>query len=147
MDIPQVADNIRQMPTKSSHAWETKNLLKQVNAIRLGLPVSEVQVLVGYFNVSQAIVAEVLRITPRTLERRIADHQRLKPDESERVVRLGAVFQLAIEVLGNAEAAQGWFKKPRAELGGDSPFAHCDTEPGRIEVERVLGRIADGVFA
>ncbi len=142
-----MADTNRHMPTKTAHAWETKNLLKQVTAIRHGLPVSDVQVLVEYFKVSQAIVAEVLRITPRTLERRITDHQRLKPDESERVVRLGAVFQLSIEVLGSAEAAQGWFKKPRAELGGDTPFAHCDTEPGRIEVERVLGRIADGVYA
>jgi uncharacterized protein (DUF2384 family) len=56
------------------------------------------------------------------------------------------VFRLAVEVLGNSAAAQRWFQKSRAELSGDTPFEHCDTEPGRIEVERVLGRIADGVY-
>ncbi len=129
------------------HAWDVSDLSQQILAIREGIDASEVRVLGSCFQVSQDSVEAVLRITHRTMARRTASQQRLKPDESERVVRLGAVFRLAVEVLGTSEAAQRWFQKPRAELNGDTPFQHCDTEPGRIEVERVLGRIADGVFA
>jgi putative toxin-antitoxin system antitoxin component (TIGR02293 family) len=142
-----MADNDRHMATKTEHVWETDNLLKQVAAIRHGIPVSELRFLIEYLQVSRTLAAHVLRMSPRTLERRTSGHQLLKPAESERVVRLGAVFRLAVEVLGDNAAAQRWFQKSRAELSGDTPFEHCDTEPGRIEVERVLGRIADGVYA
>lgn len=62
-------------------------------------------------------------------------------------MRLGTLLHRAIEVLGNLEAAQRWFQSPRGELGGDTPLRHCDTDLGRQEVERILGRISDGVFS
>lgn len=129
------------------HVWDVKDTAQQIDEIRRGLPASDVKILIGCFHVPQNSMEYVLRISHRTLARRQAQGELLKPDESERVVRLGSVFRFAVETLGTAEAAQRWFKKPRAELKGDTPFMHCDTEPGRMEVEQVLTRIADGVYA
>jgi len=131
--------------THSLRPWELADLNDQANAIRRGLPTSVAAELVHYLDVPKSLLAEVLRIAPRTFVRRAGGT--LKPDESERVLRLGAVFHLAIEVLGSKEAAQRWFQKPRGELGGHTPLSCCDTEPGRIAVERVLGRIDEGVYA
>lgn len=136
------------MSTKTRiHIWEIKDTVQQIHEIRQGLQASDVKVLVNYFQVPQKAMEEVLRISHRTLARRQACNELLKPDESERVMRLGSVFCLAVEILGTAEAAQRWFKKPRAEMNGDTPFMYCDTELGRIEIEHVLGRIAEGVYA
>jgi putative toxin-antitoxin system antitoxin component (TIGR02293 family) len=68
-------------------------------------------------------------------------------DESERVVRLSLLFKQAVETLGSIEEARKWFKLPNRALGQATPFDYADTEPGAREVEDVLGRIANGVFA
>jgi putative toxin-antitoxin system antitoxin component (TIGR02293 family) len=81
------------------------------------------------------------------MHRRSTAKALLKPDESERAIRLGSVFDHAVDVLGNEQAARRWFMEPRAELNGMAPLDACDTEPGRIEVDRVLGRIEHGVFS
>lgn len=128
------------------HAWDIA-LIRQAKIIRHGIDPREVTYLVGHLQVSQVSMEKILHLRHRTLARRQVAGKRLTTDESERVVRLGSVFRLATEVLGSADAARQWFQKARAELDGETPFQHCDTEPGRMDVERVLERIADGVFA
>jgi putative toxin-antitoxin system antitoxin component (TIGR02293 family) len=91
-------------------------------------------------------LARVAHIATRTLSRRKKEGH-LDTDESERLFRIGALFDRAAEVLGGKEVAREWFKTPLRALGGQSPLEYADTEPGAREVEDLLGRVEHGVFS
>jgi putative toxin-antitoxin system antitoxin component (TIGR02293 family) len=95
---------------------------------------------------SAAELAGVTRIAVRTLTRRKA-MGRFHPDESERIYRISSLFDHAEQVMGSAESARQWLKSPQRALGGRTPLAFSDTEPGAREVDDLLGRIEHGVFS
>ena len=111
-----------------------------------GLPLASFERLRGELGVSGSRLAEIIHVAERTLRRR-RQAGRLRPDESERLLRLARLFERAREVLGSSERARMWMSEPVPALGGHTPLAYADTEPGAREVERVLGRIAHGVFS
>lgn len=76
-----------------------------------------------------------------------ATEGRLQTDESERLFRIAALYDRAIEVLGDPERARAWFKEPKKALGMKTPLQYADTEPGAREVENLLGRLEYGVFS
>ena len=92
---------------------------------------------------SREDLAQVVRIPARTLSRREVFH----PDESERILRVAAAFQRAIEVFEDLQKARQWFSTPRRALGNKTPLQFCDTEVGASEVTNLLGRIEHGVFS
>ena len=61
--------------------------------------------------------------------------------------RIGYLFERASTVLGGPERAREWFKHPKKALGGKMPLEYADTEPGRIEIEDLLGRLEHGGFS
>jgi putative toxin-antitoxin system antitoxin component (TIGR02293 family) len=61
--------------------------------------------------------------------------------------RLSALFQKALEVLGEPEEAKRWFTTPKKALGGKTPMEFSETDVGAREVEDLLGRIEYGVYA
>jgi len=92
-------------------------------------------------------IADVLLIPTRTVHRRKLEG-RLRPDESDRVLRLTRLYGRAIELFeGNDVAALEWFRSPSKALGGATPLSMSKTEPGALEVERLVGRLEQGVFA
>lgn len=122
---------------------EKNNIQVVVAGIEHGLPVKAFEKLKDFLGVSRKALTEIVHISERTLSRR----RTLKTDESERIFRLGAVFQRGIEVLGSREEAQRWFTSAQKALGGVSPLSFCKTDPGAREVEDLLGRIEHGVLA
>ena len=91
--------------------------------------------------------AAVLHIPLRTLQRR-KDEERLRPDESDRLVRLARLFGEALQLFeGDAASARAWLESPLAALGGTTPLDLAQTEPGAGEVETLIGRLEHGVFA
>jgi putative toxin-antitoxin system antitoxin component (TIGR02293 family) len=118
----------------------------QIAALKSGLPIAAFDRLQESLGVPAAELAEVTHIAPRTLARRKREG-RLQVDESERLLRVTLLFNRAVEVLGGAEAARQWFHGPRTALGGATPLAYADTEPGAREVEDLLGRIEHGVYS
>ncbi|NBC16500.1 MAG: DUF2384 domain-containing protein [Bacteroidetes bacterium] len=111
-----------------------------------GLPMESFDRLQRALGVSSAELAGAIQTAERTLRRR-RNTGRLKPTESERLLRLARLFERAVEVLGSPERARTWMSTALPALGGRSPLDYADTEPGAREVERVLGRIAHGVFS
>jgi putative toxin-antitoxin system antitoxin component (TIGR02293 family) len=92
-------------------------------------------------------VADVVRITPRTLTRR-KEEGRLQPDESDRLLRASRLFALALELFeGDAKAARTWLMSPQLGLGGARPFDCVKTDIGAKEVEDFIGRIEHGLPA
>jgi putative toxin-antitoxin system antitoxin component (TIGR02293 family) len=91
-------------------------------------------------------IAGLLRIPQRTLMRRKAKG-RLRPDESERLLRVSGIFERALELFeGDANAARRWLVTPRGALDGQAPLDYARSEIGAREVEDLIGRLEDGVF-
>jgi len=86
-------------------------------------------------------------IPPRTLARR-KSAGRLSMEESERVVRLSALYEKASELFhGDIAGARQWMSQPKKALGGESPLGYAATELGAREVENLIGRLEHGVFS
>jgi putative toxin-antitoxin system antitoxin component (TIGR02293 family) len=97
--------------------------------------------------VPMQVLADLLFIPPRTLQRRKATG-RLEPDESDRLLRLSRVYGKAIELFeGNNRATLDWLQSPLPALDGASPLSMTKTEPGAHEVERLIDRLEYGVFS
>jgi len=117
-----------------------------IGVIKKGLPFEAFEKLQQRLGVSAKVLAKVLNIADRTLTRRKGE-RRFQAGESERLLRLGTLFDKAVDVLGKREDAQHWFLAPKKALGEQSPLEYADTELGAREVEDLLGRIEHGVFS
>jgi len=126
-------------------AYTTGARQEHITALKAGLSMQAFDLLAADMGLSAQDLAAVLHIAPRTLARRKKEG-RLQPTESERLYRLGTLFEKAILVLGDAGAARVWFNTPAPALDGAAPLHFADTEPGAREVEDLLGRLEHGVF-
>ena len=92
--------------------------------------------------------AEVSLVAPpRTLTHRRARGERLRPDESERVARIGKVVLYAEQVFGDKARALKWLHAPKRRLGGKTPFQLLATAEGAQVVEEELVAIDEGYVA
>ena len=124
---------------------KTGSALQQVRRIlRIGVPREAFERLRDALGITTEELAEIVGVPTRTLARRT---ERFKPDESERLLRVGSVVQKAMNVLEDRMAARRWMTQAKIALGGLTPLRCCDTEPGAREVEALLGRIEHGVFS
>ena len=109
-----------------------------VTAVREGFSFEVYERLRATLGVSARELAEVLSIPARTLQRR-KQAGRLTSEESDRLLRVARIVELALVVFeGDAERAVRWLTTPKTLLGGESPLARADTEPGAREVEDML---------
>jgi putative toxin-antitoxin system antitoxin component (TIGR02293 family) len=92
------------------------------------------------------VIAELIQLPQRTLMRRKAQG-RLRPDESERLLRVSRVFEQALALFaGDVIAARRWLTTPSMELDNTPPLDFARTEVGAREVEDLIGRLEHGVF-
>jgi putative toxin-antitoxin system antitoxin component (TIGR02293 family) len=91
-------------------------------------------------------IAEFVQIPQRTIARRQSEG-RLRPDESDRVLRAATVFEKVVGLFeGNADAARQWLQNPQRAFGGETPLNLASTEIGARQVEDLIGRLEHGVF-
>lgn len=119
---------------------------KLIEALRLGLPVRELDELQASLAVPMERLFPMLGISKATFHRRKAGG-RLDPAESDRVVRFARLLGQAVKVFGDLEDARQWLDSPQFGLGGAVPLAYAQTEIGAREVENLLGRIEYGVYS
>jgi len=115
-----------------------------VAAVRAGLPTAALERLQSHLQVSDARLAPMLGISPRTLRRRRTAGT-LSPDESDRLVLLAEVVALAQQALDGADPAREWLRAPHALLGGASPLDRMDTVVGMDEVTTMLAHVEHGM--
>ena len=130
----------------TSAGWRFENRSEMIAAIKEGLPVAAFDALKNAMGISEHALASVTKIAIHTLIRRKKEG-RLHIDESERLLRIGLLYDRAVEVLGGQEVARQWFVTPLTALGSVSPLDYADTEPGAREVEDLLGHIEYGIFS
>lgn len=112
-----------------------------------GVPVGELVQFGREAGFTTEELAQLIQIPSRTYARRVASRARLKPTEGERAVRIMRLFDLGRQIFGTEEATRRWLNAPAVSLGGRTPLEFARTEQGAREVENVLGRIEDGIFA
>jgi putative toxin-antitoxin system antitoxin component (TIGR02293 family) len=111
-----------------------------------GLRYESLDALSSNLEIGLATMRAILRLPERTLARR-KNERRLRPDESDRLMRIGRIATLAEVTLGSREKAASWLKKKNRALGDRTPLDRLDTDLGSREVEDLLLRIAHGVYS
>jgi len=139
--------------SKGSHPYATllgidKSDATSLNAeVEKGLSFAKLVNLTRLMGMTLQAAAEILFISPRSLQRRKVEG-RLHADESDRLLRLSRMFGLAIQLFeGDRRAAVDWMNKRLPVLGDASPLEMSKTEPGALDVERLIGRLEHGVFS
>lgn len=124
---------------------KSKNIDDLIRKVQRGFPVSSFEKLRRKLDVSDNLLSQVINIPKRTLTRR-KQQGRLNVVESEKVLRIARLYDKAMEVFEDEEAAEKWFKEPARGLGGVIPLEYAKTELGAQEIEKLLIRIEHGVF-
>ena len=115
--------------------------------VKQGLSFAALEHLRRALDLPVAAMATLLHIPLRTIHRR-KDEGRLRPDESDRLVRLARLLARALELFeGDVDATRLWLETPLTALGGARPIELAETDPGASEVETLIGRLEHGVFA
>lgn len=93
--------------------------------------------------------AEVYRlIVPRrTLAHRMAKHQPLSREESDKAVRVARITATAEQVFGDSERAWRWMRKPKRRFDGKPPIEMLASEAGARLVEELIAQIDNGLAA
>ena len=120
----------------------TRDLIDRVG---VGLPYGDVERLARAAGFTLDQLADAIRVPRRTLSQR-QRQGRLRPDESDRLVRLARLVSLATALFDDDPAAAGrWMARPAKALAGHTPLDYSRTEPGGREVEHLIGRLEHGV--
>lgn len=117
-----------------------------IEHVRSGLPYAALEAVAKRFEIPRDDVLRILHVPSRTLARRKRERV-FRPDESDRLLRLGRIAAMAEEVLGTCEKAVAWLQDSNRALGGPRPLDQLDTDLGARQVEQILGRIAHGVYS
>lgn len=142
-----VIDVSRQKAKKSAIRFVRAPSGRLIEKIQEGLDYDAIEELSSEIGLPIKEMAGFANIPPRTLARRKAEGQ-LQPDESDRVARMGMLFEEALRLFeGDQARAAQWFRSPKKALGGASPIEYARTEPGTWEVRDLIGRLEHGVFS
>jgi len=109
------------------------------------LPAMAVKALVRG-GLSDAEVYQLI-VPRRTLAHRIAKHQPLSKDESDKAVRVARITAMAEQVFGEPGRAWRWLRKSKRRFDGRTPVEMLATEAGARLVEEMIGQIEYGIFA
>ena len=109
------------------------------------LPATAVKALVRG-GLSDAEVYQLI-VPRRTLAHRIAKHQPLSQEESDKAVRVARITAKAEQVFGRPERAWRWLRKPKERFNGKTPIEMLATEAGARLVEEMVVQIDYGLFA
>ena len=88
-----------------------------------------------------------LIVPRRTLAHRIAKHQPLSKDESDKAVRVARISAMAEQVFGEPVRAWRWLRKAKRRFDGKTPVEMLATEAGARLVEEMIGQIEHSIFA
>ena len=121
--------------------------LKLVQMLNEGLPVSILDNIHEWTEMSRSDILRVTGIHERNVARRKSAGRTLTPEERERIARLVRVVDAAVQFFGSKKMAWDWLETPVRGLGNVAPISLIATESGALEVTDLLGRLEHGVFA
>jgi len=110
------------------------------------VPWSSIAAFSTRLGIEPSALLRIIGISERTAIRRKAEGY-LKPDEADRLLRVGRIFEEATRVLGAEDRAAGWLGNPHPMFSGATPLSFLDSDAGAQAVSEELGRIDYGIFA
>lgn len=125
-------------------ACDSLSTIDQISTIRAGVASKLLVGAAQSLNVPRERLFEISGVPATTAKRKIANNEMLDALVTERLVRIAQIESRAQEIFGVDGEAQRWLLAPNAALGGLSPLALLDTEPGRQEVTRLLNTLTFG---
>jgi len=96
--------------------------------------------------VEPSVLLRLIAMSERTALRRRAEGY-LKPDEADKLLRIGRIFEEALRIFGDEERAAGWLSHPSPFFNDGPPLSFLDSDGGTQAVMEELGRIDYGEFA
>jgi putative toxin-antitoxin system antitoxin component (TIGR02293 family) len=114
--------------------------------VRAGLPYACFRYVMQKLGLKSSEASVVVNLPMRTIARRKKE-KKLRPDESDRLVRVARIGSIAESVLGSEAKAAAWLREPNRALGGVAPLEILDNDIGIKQVEEILGRIEYGVYS
>lgn len=117
-----------------------------ITVIRNGLPKLAMDNMVHYTGISTPEMAEIMRISDRTL-RRYTTETVLNPEQTERLIEVATLYNKGEEVFGSLEQFNVWMNSSVLALGNKKPKAFLDTSLGIQMLLDELGKIEQGIFA
>jgi len=125
-------------------ALETDALIRR---LQTGLSFRALQSFSSESNIPISEIGDTMQIPERTLARRRVTG-RLSFEESEKLLRLSNIFDQAVRLFeGDVKTAVTWLRSPKRALAYKTPFTYARTEIGARQVEDLIGRLEQGVFA
>lgn len=119
--------------------------LQAERLLQAGLPFSVIARFQSASGLTLDRIKQVARLSEGSFSRR-KQSGRLSPDQSERLLRISRVFELATSLHeGDQNDARQWLETPIPALGNRRPLDLAGTEPGARQVEDLIGRIEHGV--
>lgn len=112
-----------------------------------GIDAKKMQELMLFTHHDKHFFANILHISPKTIDRYIKEDKKFNPTESEKILKLEQVFDWGKKVFGNIETFNRWIEKPAYGLGDQIPKTLMQTYGGLGLVEEELIRIAYGALA
>lgn len=109
------------------------------------LPTTAVKALVRG-GLSDAEVYQLI-VPRRTLAHRIAKHQPLSKEESDKAVRVARITAMAEQLFGEPERAWRWLRQSKRRFGGKTPVEMLAADASARLVEEMIGQIEHGMFA
>ncbi|HUF03169.1 MAG TPA: antitoxin Xre/MbcA/ParS toxin-binding domain-containing protein [Aridibacter sp.] len=124
-------------------APNTKTLMSQIER---GFPFDAFRHFQRSTGLQASSLKLVIGIRPRTFDRR-KNANRFTTAESDRLVSIARLFVKATRLFeGDKEAARRWLTSDSRAFGGLTPLEMAKTETGTREVEKLIGRLEQGVF-
>lgn len=121
-------------------------LLSRVREVEEGLPVSALRAVADGRTVTLSDLVGIVA-TRRTLDRRLAENDRLSLDESDRLARFAEILDLTTHIIGDRSGAMAWLRSPKRRLDGERPLDLMRTYSGGEAVVNLLNQARYGMLA
>jgi len=126
---------------------DSEDLVKMTEILRKGLPQGSFDHIAFVAKIPKKRLSTIVHIPTRTVNNRTKNHERFKPDESDRLLRIARLLFKAFKYTGNLNDAREWLNSPKRSLGNKTPLEFADSSLGAQEVENLLGRLEHGVIS
>jgi len=125
-------------------AWAEQSTADVVRAIRRGIPARSFAEVAAKVRLSKQDLAMKLGLAQRTMTRKQGAGARLTADETEKIMRVVRIQNLARKLFTDDDATAEWLRTPAPALKGTAPIDLLDTDMGAREVEALILGIAHG---
>jgi len=113
---------------------------------REGIKKSSLKSLAAHLGVTMEVMSRLLHSSHRNMQRKDED-ELLDTLKTEKVLELAAFAQRGIDVIGSKEAFIEWLHTPLVSLNSKSPLEFLDTSFGIQLLQKLLGRLEQGVYS